>query len=57
MEFKEQAMAMFENYISERESYPKGMESGYAYKSTYDEIMQKIEKEVLQLALGKVEII
>ena len=33
---------------------PKRMESGYDYESTYADMMQKVEKEVLQLSVGEV---
>ena len=54
MDFKQQATAIFEKYITEWESSPQRMESGYDYESTYAEMMQKVEKEVLQLSVGEV---
>lgn len=54
MDFKEQATAIFEKYLSEWESNPKRMENGYQYEATYAEMMQKVEQEVLQLSVGKV---
>lgn len=30
------------------------MESGYKYEQTYDQMMQKVETEILQLSVGKV---
>ena len=54
MDFKQQATAIFEKYLSEWESNPNRMQSGYDYESTYAEMMQKIEKEVLQLSVGEV---
>jgi len=54
MDFKQQATAIFEKYLSEWESNPNRMQSGYDYESTYAEMLQKIEKEVLQLSVGEV---
>tara|TARA_R110002033_G_scaffold168869_1_gene208929 strand:- start:40 stop:1308 length:1269 start_codon:yes stop_codon:yes gene_type:complete len=54
MDFKQQATAIFEKYITEWEPSPQRMESGYDYESTYAEMMQKVEKEVLQLSVGGV---
>lgn len=54
MDFKQQATAILEKYLSEWESNPKRLESGYNYESTYAEIMEKVEKEVLQLSVGKI---
>ena len=54
MDFKQQATAIFEKYLAEWESNPKRMESGYNYESTYAEMMQKVEKEVLALSVGEV---
>lgn len=47
MDFKEQATAIFEKYLSEWESNPERMKSGYDYKASYAEIMQKVAQEVL----------
>ena len=54
MDFKEQATAIFEKYLSEWESNPKRMENDYQYEATYAAMMQKVEQEVLQLSVGKV---
>lgn len=54
MDFKHQATAILEKYLSEWESNPKRMESGYDYESTYAEMMQKVEQEILQLSVGEV---
>jgi isoleucyl-tRNA synthetase len=54
MDFKQQATAIFEKYLSEWESNPQRMESGYDYEATYADMMQKIEHEVLQLSVGAV---
>ncbi|RZW39468.1 MAG: hypothetical protein EX263_13580 [Flavobacteriaceae bacterium] len=54
MDFKAQATAIFEKYLSEWESNPKRMENGYQYESTYAEVMKKVEQEVLQLSVGEV---
>jgi hypothetical protein len=54
MDFKQQATAIFEKYLSEWESNPHRMENGYQYESTYAEMMQKVEQEVLQLSVGVV---
>ncbi len=54
MNFKQQATAILEKYLTEWESNPDWMKSGYDYESTYAAMMQKVEKEVLQLSVGKV---
>ena len=54
MDFKQQALAILEKYLSEWESNPKRFESGYNYESTYAEMMQKVAQEILQLSVGKV---
>ncbi|QTE23315.1 hypothetical protein [Polaribacter cellanae] len=54
MDFKQQATSLFEKYLSEWESNPKRMESGYDYESTYAEMMHKLEQEVLQLSVGEI---
>lgn len=54
MDFKQQALVILEKYLSDWESNPKRMESGYNYEATYAEMMAKVEKEVLQLAVGKI---
>lgn len=53
MDFKKQAAALVEKYISEWENNPVRMESGYHYESTYAEMMQKVEQEIFQLSVGK----
>lgn len=54
MDFKEQAASILSKYLSEWESNPLRMESGYNYESTYAEMMQKVEQEILQLSVGKI---
>jgi len=54
MNFKQQATAIFEKYLTEWESNPQRMKSGYDYESTYADMMQKVEQEVLQLSVGEV---
>ena len=54
MTTKEEALAIFERYYEQWESNPKRLESGYDYESSYAEMMQKVEQEVLQVSVGKV---
>lgn len=54
MDFKQQATAILANYLTQWESNPQRMESGYDYEATYAEVMQKVEQEILQLSVGKV---
>jgi hypothetical protein len=54
MDFKQQASAILSKYLSAWESNPLRMENGYNYESTYAEMMKKVEKEILQLSVGKV---
>ena len=54
MDFKQQATSILEKYLSEWESNPKRMESGYNYEATYSEMMEKVEKEILQLSVGNI---
>jgi hypothetical protein len=54
MNFKQQSIAILSKYLSAWESNPSRMESGYNYESTYAEMMKKVEKEILQLSVGKV---
>jgi hypothetical protein len=54
MDFKEQATTIFKKYLSEWEANPQRMENGYQYESTYAEMMEKVEQEVLQLSVGEV---
>ena len=54
MEFKQQATAIFKKHLEQWESNPERMESGYDYESTYADMMQKVEREVLQLSVGEV---
>ena len=54
MDFQEQATVILSKHLSEWESNPLRMESGYNYESTYAEMMQKVEKEILQLSVGKI---
>lgn len=54
MNFQDQAIAIFQKHLSEWESNPQRIESGYQYESTYAEMMQKVEQEVLQLSVGAI---
>lgn len=54
MDFKQQATSILEKYLSEWESNPRRMESGYNYEATYSEMMEKVEKEILQLSVGNI---
>ena len=54
MTTKEEALAIFERYYEQWESNPNRLESGYDYESSYAEMMQKVEQEVLQVSVGKV---
>lgn len=54
MDFKQQATAILEKYLTEWESNPGRMKSGYDYESTYADMMQKVEQEILQLSVGEV---
>ena len=54
MDTKAQALKIFEKHYSQWESNPTRMESGYAYESTYADMMQKVEQEILQISVGDV---
>ena len=54
MDFKEQATAIFSKHIQSWELDPLRMQSGYYYELTYAATMKKIEKEILQLSVGKI---
>ncbi len=54
MNTKAQALKTFEKHYEQWEFNPQRMESGYAYKSTYADMMQKVEHEVLQISVGDV---
>lgn len=54
METKAKALAIFEKHYEQWESDPARMENGYQYESTYAAMMEKVEREILQLSLGKV---
>ncbi len=54
MDFKQQATAIFERHLSEWESNPQRMKSGYDYEATYAEMMHKVGQEILQLSVGEV---
>ena len=54
MGFNEQATSIFSRHIKEWESDPLRMESGYHYEMTYATMIKKVEKEILQLSVGKV---
>ena len=54
MDFKQRATAIFEKYLSEWEADPRRMESGHDYEATYAAMMEKVEREILQLSVGEV---
>lgn len=54
MDLTTQAKLILETHFSQWLSNPKRMENGYEYESTYAEMMQKAEKDILQLSVGKV---
>ena len=54
MTHKEQVLAVLDKYYTQWESDPLRMESGYHYELTYATMMKKVEKEILQLSVGKV---
>ena len=54
MDFKQRATAILEKHLSEWESNPKRMQSGYDYEATYAAMMEKVEQEILQLSVGEV---
>jgi len=54
MDIKEQAAKIFAEHFEQWESDPKRMGNGYQYESTYAAMMEKVEREVLQLSVGKV---
>lgn len=54
MTTKEQALKIFEKYFEQWENNPIRMENGYNYESTYAEMMQKVEEEILQVSVGEV---
>lgn len=54
MDLTTQAKAILETHFSQWLSNPVRMENGYEYESTYAEMMQKVEQEILQLSVGKV---
>jgi len=54
MTTKEEVLSIVEKYYSQWESDPLRMQSGYHYEMTYATMMKKVEKEILQLSVGKV---
>ena len=54
MDTKSQAIKIFEKHYEQWESNPDRMKSGYDYESTYAEMMQKVEQEILQVSVGDV---
>jgi hypothetical protein len=54
MRTKAQALKIFEKHYQQWESNPLRMGSGYAYEATYAEMMQKVEREILQISVGNV---
>ncbi len=51
---KEQVLALVEKCYTQWESDPLRMQSGYHYELTYATMMKKMEKEILQLSVGKI---
>ena len=54
MDFKQQATALLEKYLTEWENDPTRMESGHHYELSYAKMLAKFEKELLALSTGKV---
>lgn len=54
METKQSALKIFEKYYLEWEANESRMNDGYSYESTFVEMMQKVQMEVLQASTGKV---
>lgn len=54
MDFKERATEIFSKHLEEWESDPRRAENGYQYESSYAEMMEKVEREVLQASVGDV---
>jgi hypothetical protein len=52
METKEKAMEIFKKYYSEWENSEERNKSGYDYERTYVEMMQKVQKAILQNSVG-----
>lgn len=54
MDFKTQATEIFAKHLEEWESDPVRMQSGYHYEMSYAVMMKKVERDILQLSVGKV---
>ena len=54
MSKKAAALAIFEKYFTQWENDPTRMENGYQYESTYAQMMEKVEHEILQISVGEV---
>jgi hypothetical protein len=54
MTTKDQVLSVVEKYYTQWESDPLRMESGYHYELTYATMMKMVEREILQLSVGKV---
>ena len=54
MDTKSQALKIFEKHYEQWESNSDRMKSGYAYESSYAEMMQKVEQDILQISVGEV---
>ena len=54
MTTKDQVLSIVDKYYTQWESDPLRMQSGYHYELTYATMMKKVEKEILQLSVGKV---
>ncbi len=54
MATKERALKIFEKYYEQWEEVPRRMESGYDHEATHAAMMQKVEREFLQVSVGKV---
>ena len=53
---EDNATSIFKKHYKEWENNPLRMESGYDYEKTYAEMMQKVEREVLQISVGKIPV-
>lgn len=54
MDFKQQASALLEKYLTQWEQDPIRNQSGYHYELSYSNMLNKFEKELLELSTGKV---
>ena len=54
MDFKQQASELLSKYLTEWEQDPIRNQSGYDYEMSYATMLQKFEKELLELSTGKI---